>query len=70
MAGKFSRLGSGSQQAGKAAVEPPKWHGRRTPPPPPGSDWDTVLDWAAEGGFENEDDVALALGVWTGRIQR
>ena len=46
----------------------PDWHGRPTPPPPPGSSWDDFVEWASEGAFDPwPDDVALAWKLWTRR---
>lgn len=35
-------------------------------PPPKGSDYWTILDWAAEGSFPTEEDKSLAIGLFMG----
>ncbi len=40
--------------------------GRAGWPPPPGSGWDALMDWAAEGGWPTEEDTSLAFGLFLG----
>jgi len=43
------------------------WHGRPSPPPPPGSSYEEFLDWAAQGGIEWPGDAELATRLWMAR---
>lgn len=43
-------------------------YGGRGDPPPPGSGWNACLDWAAFGGFDSDEDRALAYKAWSGTL--
>lgn len=54
----------------EATSDPKDPLGGRGAPPPPGSGWLSILNWACRGVLDpTEDDIRIALLAWSGQLQ-